>query len=112
MFKRSKKVEIQPNLFAEQLTLEEMENKRTAAIAFELFCPNIPKWHQLQDAPNSTSGNCYFWWQSRYSEWLHEKIKEFERRSKFDKAFRDVWLDYETRMTRSPVAFGLPDKAI
>lgn len=113
---RKKRPDIQPNLFDGQLTPEEIKTKRTAAIAFELFSAEIPKWHKFQDTPDgfggaAQGGNCFFWWRSRYGDWLQDKIPDFERRSKFDKVFKEIWLDYEPEMTRNKHSLGLPDKA-
>jgi hypothetical protein len=37
---------------------------------FRHFYPTVLECHAHQDKPNSTSGNCYDWWRSRYSEWI------------------------------------------
>ena len=102
-----KKQSLQPDLFADQLTPDEIKAEQFAAIAFELFAPQIPKWHQLQDT-GSAIGNCFFWWRSRYGEWLHDENFEFERRHKIDKSFPDVWVHYEKEMTRNNYFKGLP----
>lgn len=112
---KKKQLTIQPNLFDGQLTPSEIENKKLAATAFELFAAELPKWHKFQDTPNgfggTQGGNCYFWWRSRYSEWLEETGFDFERRYKFDKIFKEIWLNYESKITRCEVSSGLPDKA-
>lgn len=80
---------------------------------FEQFRPDLDKCHQLQDAPRSTSGNCFDWWRSRYSEWLASKrgTIPFSEYSEMDKLFPLIWERFEREFTRSNYCRGVPNRA-
>lgn len=78
---------------------------------FELFRPELAKLHRLQDATRSTCGNEYFWWRSRWGDWLETRRGSwnFERVREVDLSFKAVWLAFERTMTRAGGAMGVPD---
>lgn len=74
--------------------------------------PLIKKCHKLQDAKKSTSGNCFYWWRNRYSEYIQEIRAKLttDEYIKTDKLFPQIWQKYESEFTRRP-AKGVPNAA-
>jgi hypothetical protein len=71
---------------------------------WELFAPEVKKWHKFQKL-NSSAGNDFFWWQSRFSEFIQEhrenwSINEYLERSKL---FSRIWVNYGEIMRGSPI---------
>ena len=80
---------------------------------FDGFKPDIEKCHRLQDEPASTSGNEFYWWQSRFGEWLQIKRSGWSRGEYLEigKPFPSVWESFERFMTRSK-PMGVPRAAL
>lgn len=80
---------------------------------FSEFLPTIEKMHELQDQPNSTSGNCFDWWRSRFYEFVTAKREAFKADEyiKMQRTFPDIWQRHEREMTRHKWQTGVPRRA-
>lgn len=84
---------------------------------FDQWRPKVENWHRFQDTPTKFSskqgGNCFYWWKSRYSEWIQEMRPKWsiEIYIETDKLFPLIWESYEEFMTRSK-AIGIPNAAL
>lgn len=79
---------------------------------FTLFEPELIKWHKFEDT-NKTYGHEYYWWKSRYGEWIQENrsVWGFERTHAYDILFPRIWERYEEKFRRGK-ALGVPKEAL
>lgn len=71
----------------------------------------VEKWHEFEKK-NKSFGHEFFWWRSRYSEWIHEMRPKWTvaERIEKDKLFPRVWERYGEEISGSPI-IGVPKEA-
>lgn len=78
---------------------------------FGEFKPMLAKWHEFIKKNGYGNGE-YFWWRSRYSEWIQELRSQgigFEVYHEKDKLFPRIWERFEKEFTGR--CLGVPSDA-
>jgi hypothetical protein len=80
---------------------------------FVLFEPEISKWHTFQDKAGCTGGNDYYWWSSRWNDWIQEQREQWsvEKYLNTYQLFPRIWERFEEKFTRIG-ARGVPNSAL
>ena len=78
---------------------------------WEQFEPKVKTWHKFQKTSKS-AGNCFFWWRSRYSEFIEEIHSKWtvDERIKRGKLFPRIWETYGKEMSGVEIV-GVPKEA-
>lgn len=78
---------------------------------WELWQVQVEKWHKFQKQ-NRFAGNEFFWWRSRYSEWIQEMRPRWTTAEYLekDKLFPRLWEKHGEEMQGSPIS-GVPKEA-